>query len=154
MLSLVVDNFSANEKNNKNQVNKIKQTLKNNLEIENDLIEQYIIDMSKEIEDNKEYQYPMNSDIDSLNKDAYWYTSPEDFGCWIINDCTKKLMSIPNNIRNELTSYYSPIPLHDHEAASKRLANHMCWYVDSTGLGKYCVLIGGIVTHLPDKIRK
>lgn len=88
-------------------------------------------------EDSK---YPLQPDIPQPRNDAMWYVSPDQtFGCWIINQYTKKFMIA--DVQPAIISrvYKSLIPLHDHEA-KESLQSQMAWYVNEDGIGQYVLL--------------
>lgn len=96
--------------------------------------------------DEETSQYPHSPDIQSSNNDAKWYISPDkSYGCWIINKSktnvisTKVIRQIHSTQKNK---YYSPFPLHDHQATGA-LASRLCWYVSPDGMGQYAIDAGG-----------
>ncbi|WP_214483814.1 hypothetical protein [Bacillus sp. SM2101] len=98
-------------------------------------------------------KYPLEADIPANRDDAIWYVAPdESFGCWIINNHTKRFVTTENlpRIDKNTRIYKSPYPLHDHKA-SKGLQHYMCWYVDKNGEGQFSLLINKKVSFLSEK---
>lgn len=92
-------------------------------------------------------KYPIEPGIEPLYNSATWYTSENNtYGCWIVNDYKRKFL-----LADQMSEQHSLTPTRPHNA-SKRLAPHICWYINTEGQGQYCLLIGGLLSEIPEGV--